>query len=75
MTLLCTGIDGQSSDGGESYSVNYRFQYNPDTWAVEFFFTDKETGQPHKDVNIKDENGYGKVMLLKAVDFSPLNVL
>lgn len=74
-TLLCTGIEGQSNDGGISYSVGYRFQYNPRTWDVEFFYIDQETGQPHKDVTISPANGYGTARLYNEIDMRPLNVI
>lgn len=74
-TLLCTGIEGQSEDGGASYSVSYRFQYNPDTWDAEFFYIDQETGQPHTDVTVTPPNGYGVAQVYPEIDFSPLNVI
>jgi len=74
-TLLCAGIDGESSDGGVSYLVTYRFQYNPDTWDAEFFYIDPETGQPHQDVTVQPANGYGTAKIYKELDFSALNVI
>lgn len=74
-TLLCTGIEGQSSDGGITYSVSYRFQINLNTWDAEYFYIDQATGQPHKDVKISPANGYGVAKLYREIDFSPLNVI
>lgn len=74
-TLYCAGIEGQSNDGGESYSVEYRFQYNPKTWDAEFYYIDQNTGQPHQDVTIVPPNGYGKAEVYEEIDFSALNVI
>lgn len=74
-TLLCTGIEGQSNDGGVTYSVSYRFQYNPKTWDAEFYYIDTESGQPHKDVTINPANGYGIAKIYIEIDFSALNVI
>ena len=74
-TLLCTGIEGGSNDGGITYDVSYRFQYEPKTWDATYFFIDPDTGQPHKDVKINPPNGYGVARLYDEIDMRPLNVI
>ncbi len=39
-TWKCTGITGNSSDSGGTFTVNYTFEYNPDTWDVEVAYKD-----------------------------------
>jgi len=74
-TLLCTGIEGGSNDGGKTYDVGYRFQYEPKTWDATYFYIDPDTGQPHKDVTINPPNGYGVARLYNEIDMRPLNVI
>lgn len=38
-TLLCTRIEGTTNDGGKSYVVEYEFQYAPDSWNLNAFYT------------------------------------
>lgn len=37
-TWLCSRLEGNSSDGGETYSVDYEFLYNPESWDVQVSF-------------------------------------
>lgn len=44
-TLLCTQIEGTSSDGGLTYMVNYEFQYKPDGWQFTAVYIDPDTNR------------------------------
>lgn len=37
-TWLCTGIVGRSNDNGDTYDVNYSFQYQPEGWNPHYVF-------------------------------------
>lgn len=43
-TCMCTAIVGYSDDGGQSFKVNYDFQYKEDTWIAEKAYRNPETG-------------------------------
>ncbi len=45
-TWKCGAITGRSPDGGQTWEVIYRFEYNPDTWDdQEVVYTDPSTGK------------------------------
>ena len=56
---LCTGIDGNSDDGGRSYLVTYNFQRAEklNTWDPIFTYTDKATGSEVTGLNVKGTEG------------------
>ncbi len=56
---LCTGIDGNSDDGGRSYLVTYNFQRAEklNTWDPVFTYTDDATGLEVTGLNIKNKKG------------------
>jgi hypothetical protein len=72
-TLLCLGIEGESTDGGESYNVTYRFQYRPGTWAATVVYIDPETDRPHEEV-VFPSTGVVTVDVYDEVAFGPLNL-
>lgn len=37
-TVMCTGIEFQSNDGGVTYDTTYQFQYNRDGWEQDVYF-------------------------------------
>ena len=45
-TWLCTGIQGNSDDGGATYKVTYSFQYNPNGWNPTVRHRNPQTGLP-----------------------------
>ena len=47
---LCTGINGETSDGGSTYSVTYEFQANRAGWNPTVYYIDPETNAPPEDV-------------------------
>jgi len=71
-TLLCLGIEGDTTDGGESYSVSYRFQYRPGTWVATVVYIDPETDRPHADVSISGVDGVEYVDIYNEVNFTAL---
>lgn len=73
-TLLCLGIDGTSTDNGQTWTVTYRFQYKPDTWDAEIVYIDPETDRPHDDINIATNDGYKVVSVYPESVFSTLNL-
>ena len=74
-TLLCLGIDGTSVDDGATWSVTYRFQYRPNTWAATAVYTDDQ-GRPHKDIDltVSPYDGAKSVNIYSEADFSSLNL-
>ncbi|MFG0249240.1 MAG: hypothetical protein ACF8OB_10165 [Phycisphaeraceae bacterium JB051] len=61
-TWLCTSIDGESEDGGITFKVTYRFQYNASGWQPTVSYTNPKTNRPPADlvagVGIKQVNLY-----------------
>lgn len=72
-TLLCLGIEGESTDGGESYNVTYRFQYRPGKWAATVVYIDPETDRPHEEVAFPS-TGVVTVDVYAEANFSALNL-
>ena len=70
-STLCTGITGQSDDGGDTYVVTYTFQIDPDGWDKEIFWTD-DTGKPPK--NAVEGDGKATFTVYKTADFSSLSL-
>jgi len=77
-TLLCLGIEGVSSDNGDTWQVTYRFQYKPGTWNAEAVYEDPETGRIHEDVDLSSAanstNGWIDKEIYSEADFSNLNL-
>ncbi len=73
-TLLCLGIDGNSSDGGTTWVVTYRFQYKVETWDAQIVYIDPETDRPHADVNIAGLDGFTVVEIYPTADFNNLDL-
>lgn len=48
--LLCTRIQGVSSDKGITYEVSYEFLANSVDWKAEFTYLDEDTGRPPDDL-------------------------
>ncbi len=69
---ICTQLNGTSADGGETYQVNYEFQYNPDSWNPLVAFIETETGRIPPDAN--EKNGMEKFQIYKSIDFRRLNL-
>lgn len=73
-TLLCLGIEGETTDGGESYNVTYRFQYRPKTWVATVVYIDPETDRPHDDVDIAGLDGVTYADIYDEANFASLNL-
>ncbi len=56
---LCTGIDGESSDGGRTFLVTYKFQraQKGNTWDPMLVYIDPETDAPVAGLNINGGDG------------------
>jgi hypothetical protein len=63
-TWMCTGIVGDSVDGGENYRVTYSFQYNPRTWVGEVVFI-RDDGKAPTD---RDENSERSIDLGNPIE-------
>ena len=72
---LCTKIQGQSTDGGRTFSVTYEFQVgNEFGWKAMVCYIDPETNLPHKkatEANI----GKKKIDLYKTANFNQLGLV
>lgn len=73
-TWLCTGIQGQSDDGGDTYTVTYEFAYNPETWDPTVVYIDPETDAPPVDPIPTEGNGLVVVPVYNDDDFGVLNL-
>lgn len=74
-TWLCTGIRGTSRDGGVNYSCSYEFEYNPNTWDTDVYYTFPRTGKFPNDTQITaNPNSAKTVQIYDAVDFGGLPV-
>ena len=81
---LCTGIEGNSSDGGQTYVVTYSFQYNRDGWDAEVVYVDPKTGRvPDNIVGVDDgwvgddgeiRCGRRSFQVYSEKDFNALNI-
>ena len=72
-TWLCSSITGDSNDGNETYQVSYVFEFRPQTWDVDLFFTNKETGEIP--IDVKDQPlAFNNFQIQEAVDFGALNL-
>jgi len=50
-TLLLARIDADSDDNGDTFTVQYEFQYRPSGWAQTIVYIDPQTDRPPTDVN------------------------
>lgn len=73
-TLLCLGIEGNSTDQGVTWNVIYRFQVNRNTWQATVVYIDPETDRPHVDVNIATSAGVTYANIYPETDFSALSL-
>lgn len=73
-TLLCTRLTGETSDNGDTYNVQYEFQYRAAAdWQVEVVAIDPESGAPYQ--NIKNiASGAVKFHMYDQIAFSGLNL-
>lgn len=74
---LCTRIEGNSTDGGKTFQVEYEFQRNASTWDATVVFIDPDTNAPPPPEDIADEDGFAirQFQVYDEVDFGPLNLL
>lgn len=70
-TYLCTRIEGESRDGGESYEVAYEFQYKPEGWDASVVFRDLKTNRP---IPNPDAEALKTVPIYAGIDFGGLNL-
>ena len=73
-TLLCLGVEGVSTDDGETWQVSYRFQYRAETWDATVVYIDPETDRPHNDINLTTNDGVSIVEIYPTADFSTLSL-
>lgn len=73
---LCTGITGDSDDGGRTWVVTYSFQFNRKTWRAEVFYIDEATGRPPADIDDGDNKNRAriKVDIYPFANFNRLNL-
>ncbi len=50
---LCTRLDGETSDNGQSWTVDYEFQFNSQKWRTRVLFKDRTTGLVPEDAKPK----------------------
>jgi len=85
--MLCTSIEGNSSDGGETYLVIYEFMLAADflkvkgekqiDWNPVVIFIDPDTGRPAKDEPdnpLGEGNGLAFPLIYEEIDFNQLSL-
>lgn len=70
-TMFCSRLDGQSTDGGKSYNVNYEFIRKSDTWDAVVTFIDDD-GRPPQD--LIEGAGRRTIQVYQQADFNALNL-
>lgn len=75
-TLLCLGIEGDSSDNGLTWTITYRFQYDPAGWNGQtVVYIDPDTDRPHADVDLSTGSaGWESVDMYDTANFSNLTL-
>lgn len=78
-TLLCTGITGQSDDGGRTYQVSYQFQFSQTGWDAVVYWIDPATGRPSPDsepytTEKAEGNGWRRYVIYRSRDFHELGL-
>lgn len=73
-SILCVGIDGDTADGGASWSVNYVFMIDTfRNFKADVLFSDPmDGGKPPK--GLKADKGYKSVDVYPVIDFNPLKI-
>lgn len=75
-TVLCLGIEGESTDNGLTWNITYNFQYDPDGFNNQIVvYIDPETDRVHNDVNLAVANeGWESVDPYATANFHLLNL-
>ena len=74
ITWLCTRIEGDSGDGGQTYTVNYEFQHNPATWDATIVAKDPSTAAPPRAEDVIAGEYIKTYAMYEAIDFGGLNL-
>lgn len=74
-------ISSTTDDGGETWTVSYRFQYRADNWDVDVAYIDPRTGAPPKHAGEVDpDTGIDQILALpvfriyRMTDFNKLGI-
>lgn len=70
---LLSNIEAETNDDGETWTVQYQFQYNPDKWDATVAYVDPRTNKPPSDVQ-DQENALKQFRVYEEVDFRKLNL-
>jgi hypothetical protein len=78
-TWLCTDITGNTTDGGETYSVNYEFAFNSETWSPVVSYINPETRLPPVGAfteagAIKQPDAVKSFQIYQTIDFNKLKL-
>lgn len=71
--LLCTRITARSNDGGNTYEMEYEFQYDPNKWDATVTYIDPETGVPPQAVS-GVTNGIETFEIYDTADYDTLDL-
>lgn len=71
-TWMCMSITGNSRDKGFTYSVDYEFAYNEDTWDVQVAYLDPETGRIPEGVTTSDTSAIRVFTMYETANFNNL---
>ena len=71
-SVLCSGIDSTTSDGGDTYDVTYTFEYDEDLHVQTGAWKDPDTQEVPSDV--VDGTGIKDFNLQKEISFAGLNI-
>lgn len=73
-TVLCVGVDGETQDGGATWSVNYNFLLDTfRNFKADVLFADPEDGGKPPP-GLVEGKGYKSVDVYPVVDFGPLRI-
>lgn len=70
--VLCVGVDGRTSDGGQTYEVTYTFAVDQDGWNARLIYVDPDTGEVP--IDVVPGLGYKSVQVYQEADYGKLNI-
>ncbi len=74
-TWLLANVETETNDGGETWTSQYQFQYNPETWVATVAYVNPETNKPPVDVGIgKNKGALVDYRIYEQIDFKKLGL-
>lgn len=70
--ILCTKIEGSSTDGGQTFDVTYEFQINFGKWFASIYYVDSEKSLPLEGATEANGGIKRNVQVYERADFNAL---